>query len=284
MFVVAGVSGKTGAVVAETLLSQGQKVRVLVRDGAKGAVWRRRGAEVSVAALNDARTLEHALQGASGFYALLPEELTVTDFHGHRRAIAAALATAVKAARVPHVVFLSAAAAVLSEGNGPAADLHAAEKALRAVTCTTAVRSCFFMENVLMALAPARHQGVYPSMLPSADLEIPMIATRDIGRFAARCLVEPPAQSEAIDLVGPMYSARQVAALLGAALNKTLDVIDVPAAAQVGALTQAGLPEAFARALAEMNACFASGRVTPRGDRMVPGTTRLEELLPELLK
>ncbi|MDW8338606.1 MAG: hypothetical protein RMM28_05665, partial [Thermoleophilia bacterium] len=40
MFVIAGASGKTGKVVAETLLSQGKKVRVVVRDGAKGSALR----------------------------------------------------------------------------------------------------------------------------------------------------------------------------------------------------------------------------------------------------
>ena len=32
MFVIAGVSGNTGRVVADTLLSQGKKVRVIVRE------------------------------------------------------------------------------------------------------------------------------------------------------------------------------------------------------------------------------------------------------------
>jgi uncharacterized protein YbjT (DUF2867 family) len=284
MFVVAGATGKTGRVVAEALLSRGETVRVLVRGVAKAEPWKRRGAEVVDAPLNDAAALERVLEGAAGFYALLPEDLTVPDFHGHRRSLAACLARAVKAARVPHVVFLSAAAAVLRDGNGPAADLHAAENALRAVARITTVRSCFFMENVRMALGPALHEGVYPNMLPSPELEIPMIATRDIGRIAARCLLEPPAQSEVIDLVGPLYSARRVAALLGTALGKQLRVVDVPAAAQTAMMIQAGVPEPFARALAELNACMASGRVIPRGDRMLAGTTSLEELLPELLQ
>jgi uncharacterized protein YbjT (DUF2867 family) len=282
MFVIAGATGRTGGVVARTLLSQNQPVRVLVRDAGKARAWRDAGAEVEVASLTDAAALARAVEGAKGFYALLPEEVGVPDFHGHRRAMAKALATAAKS--VPHVVFLSSLPAVLSEGNGPAADLHAAESALRAATKTTVVRACFFMENVLMAMAPARHEGVYPSLLPSADLPVPMIATADVGRFAARCLVEPPAKSEVVDLIGPMYSSNDCARLLGTALGRALKVVDVPAEAQVGLFIKAGLPEPFARSVAELNACMASGRVTPRGDRMVPATTRLEEVLPGLLQ
>ncbi|HEY8075629.1 MAG TPA: hypothetical protein VIF62_16000, partial [Labilithrix sp.] len=49
MFVIAGVSGNTGYVVADELLARGKKVRVVVRDAAKAAAWRDKGAEIAVA-------------------------------------------------------------------------------------------------------------------------------------------------------------------------------------------------------------------------------------------
>src|SRR6266545_258187 len=285
MFVVAGASGKTGRVVAETLLLQGKKVRVLVRDALGADAWRERGAEVTFAALEDGPALARAIEGATGFYALLPETFAGEDFHPHRRRMADAIAGAVKAGRVSHVVFLSAAAAVLPDGNGPAKDLHFAENALRATDTTVSViRASYFQENILAALPAARHEGIYPSFFPSADLAFPTVATRDVGKLAARCFSEPPAQSEVIDLVGPMYSVRQLAAKLGAALGRELRVVDVPVSAHVEVLTvQAGLPKQMAEAVAEMFACLASGRVVARGDRMVPGTTTLDEILPALL-
>src|SRR5580704_14590954 len=72
MFAVAGVSGHTGRVVAETLLGQNKPVRVIVRDAAKGEDWKKRGAEVGLADLDDADALTQALRGASGAYLLLP--------------------------------------------------------------------------------------------------------------------------------------------------------------------------------------------------------------------
>ena len=53
MYMVAGVSGNTGKVVAETLLSQNQPVTVLVRDAAKGAPWAAKGAHVATTSLDD---------------------------------------------------------------------------------------------------------------------------------------------------------------------------------------------------------------------------------------
>ncbi len=49
MYVVAGVSGDTGSVVASTLLDRQQKVRVVVRDRARGATCASQGADVAVA-------------------------------------------------------------------------------------------------------------------------------------------------------------------------------------------------------------------------------------------
>jgi uncharacterized protein YbjT (DUF2867 family) len=197
--------------------------------------------------------------------------------------MADAIAGAVRASRVPHVVFLSAVAAVLPDGNGPARDLHHAERALRATGARLSIlRAAYLQENVGAALPPALHQGVYPSLLP-ADLALPTVATRDVGKLAARCLVEPAPRSEIVDVEGPSYTPRQLAQRLGDALGKALAVVEVPAAAHVDVLTQAGLPRPFAEAVAELQACLASGRISRQGDRLAPGTTTVEQVIAELL-
>jgi uncharacterized protein YbjT (DUF2867 family) len=281
MFVIAGASGRTSRVVADTLLSQRRPVRVVVRDAAKGEVFNSRGADISLASLDDRSALARALEGASGLFTLLPEDPSAADFHGHRRRMVDAMAAAVREAGVPHVVFLSATAAMLAEGNGPAKDLHYAEQALtQAARKLTIIRASYFQDNVLKAVGPARHAGIYPNFFSSADLAFPTVATRDVARISARLLVEPPPKSEIVDVVGPAYSARDIAARLSGALGRTVGVSDVPPVAHVEMLTQqAGLPRAFAEALAEMFACFASGRVSLRGDRTERGQTTLEEVL-----
>ena len=78
-YVVAGVSGHTGRVVAETLLAKGSKVRVVVRDAAKGEPWAKKGAEVAIADLGDEAALAKALAGATGAYLLVPPIMGVPD-------------------------------------------------------------------------------------------------------------------------------------------------------------------------------------------------------------
>ncbi len=72
MFVIAGASGHTGKVVAGTLLEQGNRVRVVVRDPARGAPFAARGAEVVVASLEDEAAMTRAFGGAAGAYLLSP--------------------------------------------------------------------------------------------------------------------------------------------------------------------------------------------------------------------
>jgi uncharacterized protein YbjT (DUF2867 family) len=257
----------------------------VVRGAAKGEPWRAQGADVRVASLEDAGALSRALAGATGFFALLPEDPTIPDFHARQRRMADAMAAAVKESGVPHVVFLSATAACLPDGNGPAKDLHYAENALRATGATvTALRPTYFQDNVMSVLPAAREQGIYPNLLPSAEVSFPTVATRDIGRVAASCLVERPSTNEVIDILGPSYSVRQLASALGRALEKELRVLDVPASEQVRTLMETGMSQQAAEALAELFACFGAGRVSPRGDRLVSGTTTIDEVIAGYLR
>jgi uncharacterized protein YbjT (DUF2867 family) len=107
MLTIAGVAGRTGSAVAESLLARGAKLRVLLRAREAGERWRSRGAQIAVVDLQDQAALTAALGDSEGMFALLPEDLKVPDVHGHRRRMADALAASVRSARVPHVVFLT---------------------------------------------------------------------------------------------------------------------------------------------------------------------------------
>ena len=74
-----GSFGKTGKVVAETLLSQNKKVRVVVRDVAKGQVWKEAGADVSIADVEDNAAFKRAFSDTEGGYVLLPPNFSSTQ-------------------------------------------------------------------------------------------------------------------------------------------------------------------------------------------------------------
>jgi uncharacterized protein YbjT (DUF2867 family) len=284
MFVVAGVTGHVGGVAARELLAKGEPVKVIVRDTAKGREWSALGAEVAQGTLEDPKFLAGALRGAKGFFALLPPNFQTPTFYAFQRSVADSIVAAVKESGVPHVVLLSSIGADLAEGNGPIKGVHFLENGLRATgTKLTAIRAGSFQENVGNVVGAAKSAGIYPNMSPSVDYPLPMIASRDIGLLAAHELLFESPKSEIIDLHGPAYTVRQVAELLGAALGKKLNIVNVPPEGQVAAFKQAGMQQELAESFAEMNAGFASGRIMPKGDRLKTGTTRLETTIKTLV-
>src|SRR5258708_19632134 len=72
MYVVLGSSGNTGSIIADFLLSKGQKVRVVGRDVGRLQRFVRTGAEAYTADLSDAAALTKAFSGAPPAYFPFP--------------------------------------------------------------------------------------------------------------------------------------------------------------------------------------------------------------------
>lgn len=283
-YIVAGATGRVGSAVAKHLLERGENVTVITRDADRGTSWAARGAGVAVGSLGDTAFLRSVLAGAHGFFTLLPEPFDAADFHTERRRVADAIAASVSESRVPRVVMVSSVGAHRAEGVGPVRGLHHLENALRATdTRFTAVRGCMFQDYIASAIQPARLAGIYPNLLPSRALMVPMVATRDVGAIAGRELASTPDQNDVVDVIGPMYTPAQIAAILGDAIGRPLAIVDIPVAGHVAALTQAGLPLSFAEAVAELQAAVAAGIMVPVGDRLETATTSLETTLAEIV-
>jgi uncharacterized protein YbjT (DUF2867 family) len=285
MKAIAGVTGNTGSVVADTLLAQGHPIRVIVRDAARGEPWRARGAEVAIADLEDPAALTRALRGVDGAYLLTPPRYGSPDPVGENRALIATLAGAVRDAKVPHVVLLSSIGAQHPDGNGPIQWLHVAEQELaKTGAALTAVRAAYFLENWAGALGMVA-QGVLPTFLPST-VAVPMVATPDIGRVAAGALVEGGRGVQVIELAGPRdYTPADIAAAAAALAGRRVDAQDAPLDAVVPTFTSFGLSPAFAGLFRELYAGIIAGRVTWQGApaRQVRGSVTVESFLRPLL-
>lgn len=158
------------------------------------------------------------------------------------------------------------------------------EQALRATGATvTALRSGHFQEKVLDVLDTALREGIYPVFAASADEQRPLVATSDIGKAAGQALQSPPEASETVDVLGPVYSERDIAAALSAALGKDLHVATIPESAWADTLAEAGLRPHIAQSLAELHRADARGLLDPRGDRRIQMTTPLEATIDRIL-
>jgi uncharacterized protein YbjT (DUF2867 family) len=187
MYVILGGSGNTGSIIANSLLSKGQKVRVLGRDLGRLQRFVRKGAEAFTADVSDAAALTKAFGGARAAYLMLPPITSREDQERQSDAIAKAM----KESGLRYAVHLSSYGAHVPEGTGPVTGLHSSEQKLNAISDLNVLhlRAAYFMENNLMAIDMIHGMGMFGhALLP--DLKLPMIATRDVGDYAARRLLD----------------------------------------------------------------------------------------------
>lgn len=286
IYAVAGVSGKTGSVVADTLLEGGKAVRVIVRDAAKGEPFKARGAEVVVAELGDVAAMTRALSGVAGAYLLVPPNMGSTTPLEDNAALTAAMATAVRESKVPHVVLLSSIGAHLETGTGPIRSVHVAERDLAATgTALTALRAAYFQENWGSSLAMIP-KGILPTFIPS-DLSFPQVATRDIGRAAAAALLEgaPLGTTQVVELSGPReYCANDVASAAATIVGSPIAVEWGPLEAIVPTLTSFGVSAPVAELFREMYEGMTAGRIVQQdGARALRGSIPLQDTVRALL-
>jgi uncharacterized protein YbjT (DUF2867 family) len=186
-YVILGASGNTGSIIASSLLLKGEKVRVVGRDAERLERVVRQGAEAFTADVSDAAALTKAFSDARAAYLMLPPITSREDQERQSDAIA----KAAKESGLRYAVHLSSYGAQVPEGTGPVAGLHSSEQKLNAINGLNVLhlRPGYFMENNLSAIGMIHAAGLFGhALLP--DLKLPMIATRDVGDYAAQRLLK----------------------------------------------------------------------------------------------
>jgi uncharacterized protein YbjT (DUF2867 family) len=219
IYVILGASGNTGSVVADFLLSKGQKVRVVGRDAGRLQRFVDKGAEAFTAELSDAAALTKAFSGARAAYLLLPP---VKSRESQARE-SDAIAKAVKESGLRYAVHLSSYGAQVPEKTGPLVGLHASEEKLNAISGVNVLhlRAGYFMENNLAVIGMIQGMGLVGNAL-IPDLKLPMAATRDVGDYAAQRLLHLDfSGKQTRELLGERdLSMTEVTAVIGRAIGK----------------------------------------------------------------
>ena len=277
MFVITGATGNTGKVVADTLLAQSEKVRVIGRSVERLQSLVAKGAEAFVAEVTDESALTKAFTGATAVYAMLPPDMKAEDVRQRQLGQARALVAAIGKAGVKHVVFLSSVGAQNAEGCGPVSGLHHVEKLFNGIAGANvlSLRPAYFMENFLMLIGMIKSMGMMGGVIKS-DVSLPVIATRDIGPVAAEALLKRDwAGVTTRELLGQRdITMAEAAKILGAAIGKPgLGYTAFPGFMAKPALTQMGLSKSIADGLIEMSEAINDRRMAPLEKRVGANTT-----------
>jgi len=277
MFVVTGASGNTGSVVADQLLASGQKVRVVSRDPKHLAPLVQRGAEPFAADLADTAALARAFEGARGVYVLIPPRIDSPDVRGYQEKISDSIAAALEAAKVSYAVALSSIGADKPEKTGPVIGLHSFEEKLKRNSALNIlfIRAGYFMENLLAQVGVIQNFGMMAGPV-RGDLRLPLIATRDIGAYAADALGKLNFTGhQTLEILGQRdVTYDEVAGIIGNAIGQPgLRYQQLPAAQLKPALTQMGMSPNMADLLLEMAGSLNSGYMAALEPRSAENTT-----------
>ena len=277
MYTILGATGNIGSVITKKLLEKGETVRVVGRNAARLEQYVHRGAEAFVADIKDAEALTKALTGVRAAFLMIPPGMTSPDYRADQEMDSYAISTAAKNAGLRYAVNLSSIGAQAPAGTGPILGLHDSERKLNTVERLNVLhlRPAHFMENHLSSIEMIQMMGIFAGAL-KPDLKIPMIATRDIGAYAAeRLLMLDFSGKQTQELLGERdLSMTEVVAAISRGIGKPdLRYVQFSYEQVEQTLVQMGLSGKTAAYLIEMFQGLNNGIVTGLEPRSAANTT-----------
>lgn len=277
MYVITGATGHTGKIIAETLLAKGQKVRVIGRTADKLQPFVAKGAEAFVGSVDDAAAMTRAFSGARAIYAMIPPSMTSKNYRADQDRTSDALAATLEKAEVTYAVTLSSVGADKRDRTGPVVGLHNFEEKLNRIARLNVLhlRAGYFMENLLAQIAVIRSMGMAAGPL-KGDVPVSMIATHDIGAFAASALEKLDFRGKQTrELLGQRdVTMKDAAAIIGRAIGKpALSYTHAPAMMLKPAMVSMGISSNVADLLLEMSDALNGGYMVALEKRSPANTT-----------
>ncbi|MDX1935443.1 MAG: NAD(P)H-binding protein [Capsulimonadales bacterium] len=253
--VVTTPTGNIGHVVTDRLLDAGAEVTVIARNPSKLKESVRQRARVVTGDQFDPAVTREASKGADALFWLTPPTFDTPDWRAYFERSAEVATEAVRTNGIPYVVHLSSGGADRPTGYGPVSFLHPVERSLAATGANVLqLRPGYFYENFLASLPTIRDMGTIYGV-PKPETVYPMIATRDIGEAAARQLLALDWKGERIlGLHGPADtpSFGEAARILGEAIGKPVQYVQVPTSALQDQLRGMGASESVAVSYGEL--------------------------------
>lgn len=262
MLVVTTPTGNTGRYVLQSLLAQGEAVRVLVRDPTRLDASIRERCEVVQGDLRNPVALKPLLEGAEGVFFCVPQSPSPDDIRAYYRAFAEPFAAAAKASGVARVVAISSGDGKGSGFQGIGQALHDVEQTIAATGLAARyVRCGYFMENFFWMIQPIVRAGRFS--LPVAEaVPIPFVAACDIGHAAARLLLDRTwSDQTSMAAHGPTsLSCAAAARIASESLGFPIRFQSVSGADYKDSLAVHGVSDALAQSLVEMFAAITRGQ------------------------
>jgi uncharacterized protein YbjT (DUF2867 family) len=232
MMLITGATGTIGREVVRLLSNRGEEVRAMARDPERVT-----GAPAVRGDFDDPETLAAAAAGAEALFLLSAPGPSVAHHD-------AAMLTAAEKAGVRKVVKVSAIGTGEQTG---VSDWHLpGEQALQSGGMEwTVLRPSSYASNALHWAPMIRSGAAIPNTTGTGEQGV--IDPRDIAEVAVRALTSPGHNGAVLTLTGPeLLAVPAMATILGTAIGRPLETVDVPLDAYRDGMLAAGMDPAFA--------------------------------------
>ncbi|MBC7924540.1 MAG: NAD(P)H-binding protein [Bryobacteraceae bacterium] len=262
MLLITTPTGNSGRHVVNQAIRAGKTVRAFVRDASKLHPDVASHVEVYEGDLQDERALQMAAEGTEAVFYCIPQSGEPEDVRRYYQSFAEPAARALQAACVKRVVTISGGKGD-PDDIGPSGPLAAMEREFNNTgVATRHVRCGYFMENFLYTVPQLRFRNSF-SLPVSADYPMALMAAEDIGKTAARWLLDSSWDGqEGVNVpFGQSTSCALIAEVFSEVLGKPITFLPITGDEYKQMLMKFGVSEAMGQSLKEMFASIHDGSI-----------------------
>lgn len=284
-YVITGSVGHISKPIVEGLVKAGNDVRVITSSSERVADIEKSGAKALVGHVQDRAFLTKAFAGADAVYTMVPPIWQTTNWRASQNEIGDSYVEAIEANNIRYVVNLSSIGAHVGNGIGPVDGVADLEKRLNNVSGLNVkhLRPAFFYYNFFAQIPLIKQASILGANYGDKE-KLFLVHTNDIAAAALEELLSLDFNGNIVRyVISDERSAKEIADVLGDAINKDLSWVVLTDEQQKQGLLEAGLSETHAEGYTQMGKALREGIMQEDARRTRPAfaKTKLEDFAKE---
>jgi uncharacterized protein YbjT (DUF2867 family) len=284
-YVITGSVGHISKPIIEGLVKAGKEVSVITSSQDRVKEIEKLGAKALVGQAQDQAFIEKAFKGADVIYTMIPPIWQTSNWRASQYEVAKAYAQGIQKNGIKHVVNLSSMGAHLKDGVGPVSGLYDFEQLLNQIPVLNVkhLRPSFFYYNFISQISLIKQAGILGGNYGEGE-KVFLVHPNDIAAVALEELLTLKFTSNSVRYIfGDERSGKEIADVLGKAVNKQVNWVVFTDEQQKQGLLQAGLSETHANGYTEMGKALRDGIMQndARKNKPAPSPLKLEDFAKE---
>jgi uncharacterized protein YbjT (DUF2867 family) len=284
-YVITGSIGHISKPIVEGLINAGKNVTVLTSSTDRVKEIEKLGAKALVGSVQEADFVSTAFKGADVVYTMIPPIWSTNDWRKSQNEVGRNYARAIQSNNVRYVVNLSSVGADVGNGVGPVDGLYDFEKMLNDIPSLHVkhLRPAYFFYNLLAQIPLVKQAGILGANYGDGE-KLYLVHTRDIAAVALEELLTLKFSGSSVrHIISDERSGKEIASVLGKAINKDIPWVVFTDEQQRDGLLQAGLPPTHAEGYTQMGIAIREGVMLKDARRSKPELrgTKLEDFASE---